>query len=161
MERAQAGAFAPHRDDTSGCVKAVFHRFVEADSPSPELLAEVTEVLSPEILGHAFRNSQGETDQLIDLAQARQTFHILRLKDFHLKLVADIIHEQYNGCWSGLCHAQYDHTLLKALSLIIMCPAFDHPDEAWSRRIIVLVAECLNKLGTSQPLDAFETLCML
>ncbi|XP_071491126.1 probable E3 ubiquitin-protein ligase HERC4 [Diadema antillarum] len=158
MERAQAGAFAPHRDDTSGRVKAAFHRFVEADSPSPELLAKVTEILSPEILGHAFRNSQGETHQLIDLAQAGETFRILRLKDFHLKLVADI-HEQYNGCWSRLCHAQYDHTLLRALSLIIMCPAFDHPDEAWSRRIIVLVAECLNKFGTSQSKDAFETLC--
>ncbi|XP_072180409.1 probable E3 ubiquitin-protein ligase HERC4 [Diadema setosum] len=158
MESPQAGALAPNHEEKCNRMRDVFNRFVEADGPSPELLAEVKEVLSPGFLGQAFGNPQGETDHTLHLMRARQTFGILQLKDFHLKLVADIIHEQYNGCWSRLCHAQYDHALLRALSLILVCPAFDHPDEAWSRRIIVLVAETLNKLGTSQSQDAFETL---
>ncbi|XP_071491107.1 probable E3 ubiquitin-protein ligase HERC6 [Diadema antillarum] len=158
MESPQADALAPNHEEKCNHMRDVFNRLVEANSPSPELLAEVKEVLSPGFLGQAFGNPQGETDHTLNLVRARQTFGILQNKDFHLKLVADIIHEQYNGCWSRLCPAQYDHALLKSLSLILVCPAFDHPDEAWSRRIIVLVAETLNKLGTNQSQDAFEIL---
>ncbi|XP_072180408.1 probable E3 ubiquitin-protein ligase HERC4 [Diadema setosum] len=158
MESPHEGAFAPNHEDKCSRMKNVFNRFVEADSPSPELLAEVREVLSPEFLGHAFSNQQGETDQTLNLVRARQTFRILQNKDFHLKLVADIIHEQYNGCWLRLCHAQYDHARLRALSLILVCPAFDHPDEAWSRRIIVLLAENLTNLAESRSQHAFEFL---